>query len=102
MRGFPKHLNTRFDVEYCLKYYPEETKTYLAQELTQVKNWLMTRKLKKGEAGITDKTHKVVEIEDLTTGKVAERYQYEYKDDPNCWLFRLGFTAKEAKKLLSR
>jgi len=100
MKGFPKHLNTRFDVEYCLEHYPTETKTFLTQKLTEVKQWQVTGKLAEEDAGKTDKTHKIVEVKDKVTDKVTERYQYEYKDDPNCELFRLGYTVKEAEKLL--
>lgn len=100
MKGFPKHLNTRYDVEYCFEHYPAETKAFLTQKLAEVKQWLVTGKLAEGDVGKTDKTHKVVEVKDKETDKVTERYQYEYKDDPNCKLFKLGFTVKEAEKLL--
>ena len=100
MRGFPKHLNTRFDVEYCLEHYPAETKAFLAKKLTEVKAWQVTGKLKDGETGKTSDTHKVVEVKDQVTKEVKERYQHEYKDDPNCELFKLGFTVKEAEALL--
>lgn len=100
MKGFPKHLNTRYDVEYCLEHYPAETKAFLAKKLTEVKQWQVTGKLTEGDAGITDETHKVVEVQDTITKEVKERYQYEYKDDPNCELFKLGFTVKEAEAIL--
>jgi hypothetical protein len=102
MRGFLKHLNTRYDVEYCLEHYPAETKTFLVQKLAEVKQWLVTGKLADGDIGRTDKTHKVVEVKDRENDKVTERYQYEYKDDPNCELFRLGYTAKEAEKIIKK
>jgi len=101
MKGFPKHLNTRFDVDYCLEHYPVETKTFLTQKLAEVKQWLVTGKLVEGDAGKTSKTLKVVEVQDTITKEVKERYQHEYKDDPNCELFKLGFTVKEAKGILA-
>lgn len=100
MRNFPKHLNTRYDVEYCLQNYPEETRAFLAQKLAEVKQWQVTGKLAEGDAGITDETHKVVEVKDQATQEVKERYQYEYKDDLNCELFRLGYTVKEVEDIL--
>ena len=102
MRGAPKHYNTRFDVDYCLEHYPAETKAFLAKKLTEVKQWQVTGKLTEGDAGITDETHKVVEVQDTITKEVKERYQYEYKDDPNCELFKLGFTVKEVEALLKK
>lgn len=102
MRGFPKHLNTRYDVEYCLEHYPEETKAFLTQKLAEVKAWQVTGKLKDGEAGKTSDTHKVVEVKNQSGKEVKERYQYEYKDDPNCELFRLGLTVEEAEGMLKK
>ena len=102
MRGFPKHLNTRYDVDYCLEHYHEETKAFLAKKLTEVKKWQVTGKLKDGETGKTSDTHKVVEVQDTITKEVKERYQHEYKDDPNCELFKLGFTVKEVEALLKK
>ena len=101
MKGAPKNYNTRFDVEYCLEHYPEEAKAFLTQKLTEVKQWLVTGKLKDGETGKTSDTHKVVEVQDTITKEVKERYQHEYKDDPNCKLFKLGFTVKEAEDILA-
>ena len=101
MKGAPKNYNTRFDVEYCLEHYPAEAKAFLTQKLTEVKQWLVTGKLKDGESGKTSETHKVVEVQDTITKEVKERYQHEYKDDPNCKLFKLGFTVKEAEDVLA-
>ena len=101
MRGMPKHLNTRYDVEYCLQNYPEETKAFLTAKLAEVKQWQVTGKLEDGDAGKTNKTHKVVEVKDQATQEVKERYQHEYKDDLNCELFRLGYTVKEVEEILA-
>jgi hypothetical protein len=101
MKGFPKHFNTKYDVEYCLKHYPQEAKAFLAKNLTEVKQWQITGKLADGETGKTTKTLKVVEVQDTMTKEVKERYQHEYKDDPNCKLFKLGFKVKEAEDILS-
>jgi len=100
MKGFPEHLNTRYDVEYCLQHFPEDTRAFLAQKLAEVKQWLVTGKLAEGDAGVSDETHKVIETKDQATQEVKERYQYEYKDDPNCALFRLGFTIKEVEDMI--
>lgn len=101
MKGFPKHLNTKFDVEFCLANFPDEAKEFLTKKIAEVPQWLLVSKLSDGDAGITDDTHKVVENKDMTTGEVKERYQYEFKDDPNCELFRLGFTVEEATSLIN-
>ena len=100
MKGFPKYINSKQDVLNLLVEYPSETKQYL-QELLDTKDaWLMAGKLETGEAGITDKTHKVVETKDQETDEVKERYQYEFKEDPNGTIYRLGFTPDEVRKLI--
>lgn len=101
MKGFPKHFNTKFDVEYCLTKYPDATKEFLSQQVAESKRWMIAGKLRDGkDAGVESKSQKVVEIKDEITGEVKERYQYEYKDDPNSKLSRLGFTVKEANSFL--
>lgn len=100
MRGFPKYINSKQDVLNLLVEYPSETKQYL-QELLDTKDvWLNVGKLKSGEDGVTDATHKVVETKDQETGEVKERYQYEFKEDPNGTIYRLGFTPDEVRKLV--
>lgn len=100
MKGFPKYINSKQDVLNLLVEYPSETKQYL-QELLDTKDaWLMAGKLVTGETGITDKTHKVVETKDQETDEVKERYQYEFKEDPNGTIYRLGFTPDEVRKLI--
>jgi len=73
----------------------------LPRKLTEVKKWQVTGKLKDGETGKASDTHKVVEVKDQVTKEVKERYQHEYKDDPNCELFKLGFTVKETEDILA-
>jgi len=99
MINFPKHFNTRHDVEVCLDLYPEKTKSFLSVLLDEVSKWIIDRKLKDGESGIEDSTHKVQSIEE--DGIIKERYQLIYKEDPNCELFRLGFTQDEAKAMVA-
>ncbi len=101
MKGFPKYLNTKFDVEFCLANFPDDAKAFLTKKITEVSQWLLVGKLAEGDAGITDDTHKIVENKEMTTGEITERYQYEFKDDPNCELFRLGFSVEEATSLIN-
>ena len=58
----------------------------------------MIGKLADGETGITDATHRVTEVKDMATGQITERYQEEYKEDPNCTLSMLGITVAEAEE----
>lgn len=93
MKNFPKHINTRADLDNCAEYYPAETKAFLADILTFKDVWISVTKLADGEAGVTDDTHKVVEDKDMN-GVVAGRYQYELMEDPsaNSPIKRFGFS----------
>jgi len=95
MRGFPKHLNIKQDYVNAMSDFPKSEWQPALQELLDTRvQWIMTSKLD-GE-GITDDTHEVRETSD-ENGVVTERYQYEYKEDPNCKLLRLGFTLEEVE-----
>lgn len=55
----------------------------------------------KFEEGVVDEVSRVIEVRDDKTKEITERYQEEYMEDPNCRLFRLGFTVEEAQALLA-
>jgi len=98
--GHPAHLNTKYDYEYVRKHFPEAKWKPAWQALLDTKDaWLMTSPLKAKEAGVTDATHKVVEVETMD-GKI-ERYQCELKEDPNALVFRKGFKVAEVEAVLA-
>jgi len=100
MVGYPPHLNTKADYEYVRQHFGKAEWGPDWQALLDTKDaWLMTRRLKAQEAGTTDATHKVVEVE-TADGKV-ERYQYEFKEDPNAPIFRKGFTVVAVETALA-
>jgi hypothetical protein len=90
MRNFPRTINNKQDITNLMAEYPVETKAYLQNILDTKDQWLMTSKLVDGDVGTTDATHKVEELTD-EAGVVTERYQYEFMEDPNGELFRLGY-----------
>lgn len=101
MKGFPRVLNSYDDVINLKESHPAELRAYLQDILDYKDQWLVVGKLEEGDAGITDDTHKVVENKDSISGEVTERYQYEFKEDPNCYIFKLGFqTAVEAQQFV--
>lgn len=99
MKGFPKHFNTKKDVENCLTQWPERTKTVLQQMLDARFAWVIDRKLADDESGITDETHKITEVTD-DADNVVERYQMKWEEDPSCQLFRLGLTVDEVETMI--
>ncbi len=120
MKGFPKYFNIKQDVLNALAVFPVETKAYLQMILAERFSWLpektetkealvagknqgfvVAKQMDKGEKETIDATHRVNEIRDDTTKEVVEKYQEVYKEDPNCKLFRLGFTVAEASNLIA-
>lgn len=85
MKGFPKYINTKADLENLLEDYPRETKDYVQSLIDTKDNWFPIELI--GD-GLTDDTHKVYE-----DPETKEKTQYVLREDPNGPLFRLGFTS---------
>lgn len=101
MKNFPRSINNKQDITNLLSEYTVETKAYLQNILDTKDQWLMTSKLAAGDVGTTDATHKVEELTD-DSDVVTERYQYEYMEDPNGELYRLGYAnAAEVESILN-
>ena len=100
MKGFPKFFNTKEDVLHALDLFPEQTRTYLQELIDTRYQWLIESKLSLDDLGVTDDTHKVVENKNQETEEITERYQYVLAEDPNCFLFRLGFSVAEAETIV--
>lgn len=98
MRGFPKHFNTKQDVENALALYPGEASRRLQRLIDERFNWFPTGQVGSVEAGVTDGTHKVVRQEDAD--ETVTYTQLEWREDPKAKLFRLGFTVEEAQALI--
>ena len=99
MIGYPSTLNDRADYEYVRENFPKSEREQDFQDLIDtVYEWFNIGKLKDGEEGITDEVHKVVMNEQEGAG--TARYQYEYKENPDAKIFRLGYTVAEVKEIL--
>ena len=100
MKGFPRTINNKHDITNLMAEFEVETKAYLQNVLDNKDQWLMTSKLEDGVAGVTDTTHKVEELKDDDV--VTERYQYEFMEDANGELYRLGYAnAGEVEALVA-
>ncbi len=100
MNGYPQTLNDRADYDYVRENFPKSDWEKDYQNLLDtVYEWFNLGKLADGEEGVTDETHKVVTCE--MCDEKAERYQYEYKENPDARIFRLGFTVDEVKSILA-
>lgn len=95
MVGYPKHLNTKADYEFVRKNFHKEMWERAFRSLLDTRyDWF-----NEGEVsgdGISDETHKVVIDE-----QSGVKYQYVYKENPNCRMNQLGYTEDEIKAILA-
>jgi NADH:ubiquinone oxidoreductase subunit E len=99
MRGFPKHINTKKDIENLMKQYPEKTKRWLEEAARDYEGWVPEKKLEKIEDGIIDKSSRVKTI--TTEDGKEEHYQEKYTVMPGNKLVQIGMTKKEVEKLIT-
>ena len=101
MVGFPKKLNSKFDYEFVRKNFPREQWQPIFQSLLDERlQWYNVGMIDSPDKGITDDTHKVIESINPNSQQ-PEYYQYELREDPNCQLYRLGFTVEEVINILN-
>lgn len=98
MRGIPKWFNTVEDVINSINEDREATKAKLQELLAGRFAWFRAEALTAQEVGVEDETHKVVTQQDAEGGE--ERWQYELREDPNAWLFRIGLTVERTQELM--
>lgn len=94
MRGFPKHINTKADIDFLTAHpeFSEQMKAKLEAMKQDTKKWFTVREVAPKEVVPISETVKV--IEEKQTDGTVKKYLYEYKDDPNCVLKRLGVEVK--------
>lgn len=104
MKGFPKHLNSKFDYEYIRKNFPaSKWRTYWQALLDERYRWMDDHEIAKPEDGITDETHRIETrtVTNQATGEEIVVYmQMEYKQNPGSDFWRMGFTVEEVVKAL--
>jgi len=104
----PDNVNTVYDIENLRKSNPEIAKRYLKNLLDGRFMFVKDHKLSAGQLGIEDVTHRVdsEHIPDpddpmnMEAGTI-NRWQMVLAEDPNAFLFKIGFTsATQAQALL--
>lgn len=105
MRGFPKYTDiaTKFDVENVKGLFPKETKAFLESLRDDRFIWVDNGPVTKDE-GVTDETHKVVEVQTNPTESgeepTKELHQLTLIEDVNARVFRMGYTLNEINDLI--
>ena len=100
MKGLPKHLNTKEDYYYIKNNFDEAYWKPQWQLLLDSRyEWFFVKYLDIRAEGIEDNTHKIVEERGSEEDEV--RYsQYEYRENPNAKIYKLGFTIEEVERAL--
>lgn len=99
MRGFPKHIATKEDLDVCLQEFPDQTKEWMGKKEEERQQWFPAETLDKSE-GVTDETHKVVEqVADLKAP--AQKIQMVLLEDPANPLVRLGISREDVAKVMA-
>lgn len=91
MIGYPKFINTKADLEYCLKNFPGDGRNtaFLQSLLDERFGWYPCEKCD------ADATHKIVEATDM----MPESY-YELRENPTARIYQLGLTVDEVQAML--
>jgi len=97
MRGFPKSINTKRDIENLLELYPEQSRRCLQKMVDNRTTWRTVKKLDATKDGKTSPVQRVIEEGE---GDGKKLVQQELVDDPNCILFRLGLTVEAATSIV--
>lgn len=93
MRGFPKHLNTKTDYLFVKDNYDKTYWEQYFQNLLDTRyDWFPISKAKYVE----DDNHKIVE--NMQEDKID---YFEYRENENALIYRLGFTAEEVEEILA-
>lgn len=93
MRGFPRTITTKNDIQNLLQLYPDETREVLRQLLDTRFVWRSTGAIAEGMAGVQDTTHRVMRTE-------SGLEQFELVEDENAKIFRMGFSVAEVEEML--
>ncbi len=96
MIGYPKHLNSRQDVENLLQMpeYAAKVRETLQQLVAARFAWVNAGELAADDPGVEDDTHKVLSEEQ---GGLQGRCQMVLVEDSQALLFRLNLTVAEAE-----
>ena len=102
MRDFPKHLNTKDDYMYVLNHFPKEKVLPLFKNLLDtMKDWFFVRELGQQESVADTPTMKIIATENNETKEITYAV-YELQENPQCKLYRLGFSVEEVKTIINK
>lgn len=93
MRGFPRTIATKTDINNLFPLFPDETREYLQKLIDTRFIWRRTGAIADGTAGVQDTTHRVMKTE-------SGLEQFELVEDENAKIFRLGFSVVEVEEML--
>ena len=97
MKGFPKTLSSKEDYIYIKDNFPaEQWKLHWQALLGGRFDWFNVGAV--DPPGVVDDTHKVEVSQE--EGQEPVYYQYEWRENPDAKIFRIGFTVAEVEAAL--
>lgn len=97
MRGYPKHIATRRDLEIALATDRQRAQALLQSALDMREGWHTVGPLSAEDDGVTSERHRVVDYGDAETG--PHWYQEEWGPLPGNLIDRLGMSVDDAEEL---
>ena len=88
MRGFPKHIATKSDVEVCQGLYPKETADYLQRLAAGRFIWQDAGPV--GDKEVVKESADLKVVENKTEAGVIELRKQVRVEDPTAYFFKLG------------
>ncbi len=100
MIGYPKTLNTKEDYLYVKENFPKSEWRQDFKDLLDTQyDWFYEKTLADDDEGVTDDTHKVVEMKE--NDESTKKAQYVLKENPTCRMNQLGFTKAEIMEAIN-
>ncbi len=101
MQGFPAALNTREDYEYVREHFPaEQWKPAYQALLDTASDWFFVKTLEEGEEAPEGDQYKIVKGQAISEETQPDTL-YEFRENPDAKIFRIGFTKAEVEEALA-
>lgn len=98
MKGFPKHINSKRDVDNLLRDYPEKTKAWLKKHMESREGWHTVRKV---ESKADVRETKSVRVKTVTLDDKTELYEEHYGPIPGNAIDMLGLGTEDVLGFIS-
>jgi len=96
MRGFPKHINTKADLDNAAALFPAETLAY--QKRLESGRFMWQDAGPVGDKEVVKETASLKVVENQTAAGVIERRKLALVEDPGAQFFKMGLKVAEVEE----